>query len=60
MLCSWILAPLVGGVCVYLSHSHADFLSGRFYDARWDMDEVVAKKEEILSGDLLKLRIGGY
>ncbi|KIM22563.1 hypothetical protein M408DRAFT_78899 [Serendipita vermifera MAFF 305830] len=51
---------LSGGVCVYLSHPHAEFLSGRFLDARWDMDEVVAKKEEIVSGDLLKLRIGGY
>ncbi|KIM22556.1 hypothetical protein M408DRAFT_332866 [Serendipita vermifera MAFF 305830] len=51
---------LSGCVCVYLSHPHAEFLSGRFLDARWDMDEVMAKKEEIVSGDLLKLRIGGY
>ncbi|KIM21834.1 hypothetical protein M408DRAFT_333213 [Serendipita vermifera MAFF 305830] len=53
-------APLVAGVSVYLSHPKADFLSGRFLDARWDIEEVVARKEEIVKNDLLKIQIAGY
>ncbi|CAG7854657.1 SubName: Full=Related to peroxisomal short-chain alcohol dehydrogenase {ECO:0000313/EMBL:CCA70502.1} [Serendipita indica DSM 11827] len=53
-------ASLVGGVSVYLSHPHADFLSGRFLDSRWDIDQVVERKEEIVQNDLLKLMIAGY
>lgn len=54
------VASLVGGVSVYLSHPHADFLSGRFLDSRWDIDQVVERKEEIVQNDLLKLMIAGY
>ncbi|PVF94809.1 NAD(P)-binding protein [Serendipita vermifera] len=51
---------LVAAVCVWLCSPQADFLSGRFLDARWDMEQVVARKEEITKGDWLKLAIGGY
>lgn len=54
------VAPLVGGLSVYLSHPHADFLSGRFLDGRWDIEDVVARKEEIVKNDWLKIAIGGY
>ncbi|KAG8826059.1 hypothetical protein FRC17_008424 [Serendipita sp. 399] len=54
-------ANLVAGLSVFLAASpEADALSGRFLDARWDIEEVLAKKEEIVSKDLLKLRIDGY
>jgi len=53
-------APLSGGLSVYLSHPHADFLSGRFLDGRWDIEEVVARKEEIVQNDWLKIQIAGY
>ncbi|KAG9049162.1 hypothetical protein FS842_000239 [Serendipita sp. 407] len=54
-------ASLVAGLSVFLAaSSDADALSGRFLDARWDIEEVLAKKEEIVSKDLLKLRIDGY
>ncbi|KAG8829792.1 hypothetical protein FRC17_006027 [Serendipita sp. 399] len=54
-------ASLVAGLSVFLSASpDADALSGRFLDSRWDIEEVLAKKGEIVSKDLLKLRIDGY
>lgn len=54
------LAPLSAGLSVWLCHPHADFLSGRSLDARWDKEQVVERKEEIVKNDWLKLRIGGY
>jgi NAD(P)-dependent dehydrogenase (short-subunit alcohol dehydrogenase family) len=38
----------------------AEFLSGRFVWAEWDVDELVAKKEEILERDLLLVTIDGF
>ncbi|PVF94810.1 hypothetical protein CPB86DRAFT_876131 [Serendipita vermifera] len=51
---------LSGALSVWLSSSQADFLSGRVVDARWDMEEVVAQKEEIVKGDWLKISLSGY
>jgi hypothetical protein len=53
-------APLSGGLSVWLSHPQGDFLSGRFFDSRWDIQQVVERKDEIVKDDWLKLRIGGY
>ncbi|KAI0395818.1 NAD(P)-binding protein [Xylariaceae sp. FL0594] len=44
---------LAGGVAVWLCHPHARFLSGRVVASEWDVDDLVARKEEIeASADL--------
>ncbi len=35
-----IAAELGAGTCVYLSTGRASWLSGRYVDARWDMEEL--------------------
>lgn len=44
---------------VWLCSDKADFLHGRMVWANWDVDEMVAKKEEIVSKDLLTIDIKG-
>lgn len=51
---------LSAALSVWLSSPQADFLSGRYLDARWDMEQVVARKDEIVKGDWLKLALAGY
>ncbi|KAB5570411.1 hypothetical protein GE09DRAFT_706997 [Coniochaeta sp. 2T2.1] len=48
---------LIGGTLVWLGADaeRAKFLSGRTIDANWDVDGLVARKEEIVSKDLLVL-----
>lgn len=53
-------AALTGGLTVYLSHPHADFLSGRFISAHWDVDQIQARKDEIITQNLLKIQIDGW
>lgn len=48
---------LGGGFTAWLLTPEADFLRGRYVDARWDVDELLAKKQVILDKDLLKVRI---
>lgn len=51
-------SPELGGaMCVWLTKERRDWLSGRFLDARWDVDELEAKRDEIVSKDLLKFRM---
>jgi len=49
-------ADLCGGVCIWLSKNRTElqWLNGRFVSAKWDMDELVARKHEVLEKDLLK------
>jgi len=51
---------LTGGLSVWLSHAHAEFLRGRFISAHWDVDGLMERKDEILKKDLLKSRIYGW
>lgn len=46
-------SALAGGVTVYLSTPDAAYLSGRFVSVNWDMQELEAKKEEIIKNALL-------
>jgi NAD(P)-dependent dehydrogenase (short-subunit alcohol dehydrogenase family) len=48
---------LAGGFCVWLTKKKRDWLSGRYLDSRWDIEELLNQKEDILSKDLLKLRL---
>ncbi len=41
----------------WLTLEQRDWLSGRFISSDWDMTELLAKKDEIVEGDKLKLRI---
>ncbi|KIX92330.1 uncharacterized protein Z520_11938 [Fonsecaea multimorphosa CBS 102226] len=50
---------LCGAVCVFLSKQirHLNWLSGRLISATWDMDELIAKKDQIEQRDLLKFAL---
>ena len=51
---------LVGDFFAWLSTDEAEFLSGRFVWAEWDVEELKAKKAEILEKDLLLTTIDGF
>ncbi len=45
---------LVGGFAVWLTTDAARFLNGRYTDAHWSVDELVARRDEIVGeGKLL-------
>ncbi|KAJ0423344.1 hypothetical protein BJY00DRAFT_60175 [Aspergillus carlsbadensis] len=46
---------LVGGVAVWLSSGDRAFLSGRALMANWDVEELEARKQEIVEKDLLTI-----
>jgi len=48
---------LCGGFCVWHTKEKRDWLSGRYLDARWDIEELLRNKEEVVSKDLLKFRL---
>ncbi|KAH7370582.1 putative oxidoreductase ucpA, partial [Rhexocercosporidium sp. MPI-PUGE-AT-0058] len=43
---------LVGGVGVWLATEKAAFLNGRYIESNWSVDDLTARKEEIISGKL--------
>ena len=51
---------LCGAFCVWLSQKKRTWLNGRLLCAKWDVEELEARKGEVEEGDLLKfgLRIG--
>jgi hypothetical protein len=46
---------LVGGTGVWLATDAAKFLTGRFISANWDIEDLMRRKEEVLSGNDLKM-----
>ena len=50
---------LVGSTAVWLSTEKARWLSGRYVNANWDMDELVGRKQEVEEKGLLKLDMVG-
>lgn len=48
---------LSGDTVVFLTSEKRDWLSGRYVNCTWDMVEFVAKKNEIVKGDKLKVRM---
>jgi len=40
---------------VFLTNEKRDWLGGRYINVTWDMSELMAKKEEIVKGDKLKV-----
>ncbi|KAM5355064.1 hypothetical protein ACJ41O_001710 [Fusarium nematophilum] len=50
---------LPGHFCVWLHSPEAEFLRGKFVWVNWDVDELKARREEIMSTDLLNTKLGG-
>ena len=50
---------LAASFVLWASSSEAEFLKGRFAWANWDVEELKAKKDEILKKDLLHYTIEG-
>ncbi|KAH8158436.1 hypothetical protein CIB48_g9814 [Xylaria polymorpha] len=48
---------LAGDTMVWLAKERREWLSGRFVSVTWDMRELEQKREEIVSKDLLKMRL---
>ena len=48
---------MAGDVIVHLVRERQEWLKGRYVSCAWDMDEFFGKKEEILKGDLLRVRL---
>jgi NAD(P)-dependent dehydrogenase (short-subunit alcohol dehydrogenase family) len=50
---------LVGGVGVWLSTEKAVFLNGKYVESNWSVDDLAARKEEIVSEGKLSLVLKG-
>ncbi|KAL2850406.1 hypothetical protein BJX68DRAFT_255152 [Aspergillus pseudodeflectus] len=50
---------LVGGVTVWLASEQATFMNGRYMSVNWSVDELVERKDEIVSNGLLKIGLQG-
>jgi hypothetical protein len=56
-------AALAGGMAVWFASELSDpsvdrtWLGGRYISAIWDVDELMERKEEITTKDLLRLRL---
>lgn len=48
---------LAGGFCTWLTNGPKPYLSGRYLSVHWDVDELEAKKDEIVNDDKLKFRL---
>ncbi|KZV75812.1 NAD(P)-binding protein [Peniophora sp. CONT] len=44
---------------LWLTSRNAEFLSGRYVDATWDIEELLAKKDEIVRDNLLVTKLAG-
>lgn len=48
---------LAANTLVWLTKDRKEWLSGRLMVVNWDVDELEAKKEEVVKGDKLKVRL---
>ncbi|KAL3481713.1 hypothetical protein BJX99DRAFT_253240 [Aspergillus californicus] len=48
---------LAGQTIAWLTQERRDWLQGRWISCNWDMEELLARKQEILGGDKLKMRL---
>jgi hypothetical protein len=48
---------LCGGFTVWLTKGKRTWLAGRYLSVNWDVDELEAKRDEIVEGDKLKIRM---
>jgi hypothetical protein len=45
---------LCGAFCVWLSQEKRMWLNGRLLSAKWDVEELLEKKDSVVEQDLLK------
>lgn len=50
---------LVGGVGVWLATEKASFLNGRYIESNWSVDDLTARKDEIVSEGKLSIVLKG-
>jgi len=50
---------LTGGVGVWLATDKARFMNGRVMNPNWDVGELMARKDEVVKGDKLKIILKG-
>ncbi|KAK9321521.1 hypothetical protein V1517DRAFT_326122 [Lipomyces orientalis] len=48
---------LAGDSVAWLTQDRKEWLSGRYVSTNWDLPELVSKRDEIVEGDKLKMRI---
>jgi hypothetical protein len=48
---------LCGGFLTWLTSERREWLSGRYLSATWDVEDLEKKRDEIVSRDLLKMRM---
>ena len=48
---------LMASTIVFLTQKRREWLRGRYISCTWDMQELLAKKEEIVKKDMLKMRM---
>lgn len=48
---------LVGDSVAWLTEERREWLGGRYVSCNWDMEELVGRRDEIVSGDMLKMRL---
>ena len=48
---------LCSGFAVWLTKGPRTWLGGRYVSSNWDVDEFETKREEVVSGDKLKVRM---
>ena len=48
---------LAAHTLVWLVNERRDWLAGRFVDCRWDVEALLAKKQEVIDGDKLKVKL---
>jgi len=42
---------------VWLIGEHREWLGGRYVSCQWDIDELLARRREIVDGDKLKVKL---
>jgi NAD(P)-dependent dehydrogenase (short-subunit alcohol dehydrogenase family) len=50
---------LVGGAAVWAASDKAKFMSGRYLNSNWDVEDLEARKDEIIEKELLKIDLKG-
>lgn len=48
---------LAGDSMVWLTAVRREWLAGRYVSVTWDMEEFLGRKQNIVEGDLLKIRL---
>ena len=50
-------AELPGDTIVWLTQERREWLASRYVSCTWDMPELMTRKDEIVKGDKLKVRM---